>query len=121
MVRDIQFDSAFTFVYSTREGTEASKMEDQIDPETKKKRIITLNDIQNKISLAKNKEFIDTVQTVLVEGESKTDPNMFTGRTRTNKLVHFPSDSNLVGKLIKVKITEAQPWSLMAEIETSIS
>ncbi len=120
MVRDIQFDSAFTFVYSTREGTEASKMEDQIDPETKKKRIMTLNDIQNEISLAKNKKLIDTVQTVLVEGESKTDPNMFTGRTRTNKLVHFPSAFNLVGKLVKVKITEAQPWSLMGEVKTSI-
>lgn len=72
-----------------------------------------LNEIQNKISLEKNQELLGTKQIVLVEGSSKTDPNTYTARTRTNKIVHFSSPKKLLGKLIALEIVEAKPWTLL--------
>lgn len=118
MVEQMRFDSAFTFVYSPRKGTKAAEMENQVPPDVKKQRITKLNEVQNKISLEENEKLLGTVEGILVEGQSKNDPEMYTGRTRTNKIVHFASgepEENLVGKLIKVKITGAKPWNLTGE------
>ncbi len=121
LVNTRRFDAAFTFIYSTRKGTKAAAMEGQIDPEIKKKRIMMLNERQNRISLETNQRLIGTRQSVLVEGTSKTDPQMFTGRTRTNKLVHFPADNDVLGKIIEVAITEAGAWSLKGAYRQIIS
>ena len=87
-------------------------MADQVDLEIKKERIKKLNKIQGKISLDKNRQLLGTKQEILVEVRSKTNPDMITGRTRTNKIVHFSSEENLLGKLIDVEIIEAKSWTL---------
>ncbi len=116
MVRRIRFDAAFTFVYSPRKGTRAACMEDQLAPEVKKERIVALNNLQNRISLEKNEKLVGSTREVLVEGRSKTDPEMYTGRTRTNKIVHFCSNEELTGKLVKITITKAGPWTLTGQL-----
>lgn len=116
IIRNVRFDAAFTFVYSPRKGTRASHMEDQLSHETKKARIVELNRLQNQISLEKNAELVGSSREVLVEGRSKTDPQVYTGRTRTNKIVHFPSPEELTGALVQVEIKEAKPWTLSGEL-----
>jgi len=112
LIQKVQFDAAYVFIYSPRKGTKATAMADQVDLEIKKERIKKLNKIQGKISLDKNRQLLGTKQEILVEERSKTNPDMITGRTRTNKIVHFSSEENLLGKLIDVEIIEAKSWTL---------
>lgn len=117
IVEKVRFDAAYTFIYSPRKGTPAASMECQIKDEIKKERLHRLMEIQNKISLEKNIKLVDSNVEVLVEGYSKTDSNRLTGRTRTNKIVNFPGEEKLIGKVINVKIVKAQTWNLIGEIE----
>lgn len=110
-----EFDSSFTFLYSPRSGTPAAKWP-QVPEEDKKERFQRLLDLQNQISLAKNRQLLGQVEEVLVEGASKTNPDRLTGRTRGNKVVVFDGDESLIGQLVQVKITEAQTWSLIGEL-----
>ena len=112
LVRQVQFDSAFTFVYSKRAGTPAARMEDPVSLEEKKERLQRLNDVLSQISRGINDKLQDTVVEVLVEGPSKTNEAMLSGRTTTNKTVIFAGDPSLIGKFVKVTITEAQTWVL---------
>ena len=112
LIREVKFDAAFTFIYSKRSGTPAATFPDQIDDETKHRRIEELIKVQDEISLEKNLALKDKIFDILVEGESKTDKNIFTGRTRTNKLVLFKHGNEKPGDLIKVKITQPQTWLL---------
>ncbi|MBM7854148.1 tRNA-2-methylthio-N6-dimethylallyladenosine synthase [Desulfohalotomaculum tongense] len=105
IVKKVRYDSAFTFVYNKRKGTPAAKLEDQVPEEIKTERIQELIALQNKISLEKNKELEGNVEAVLVEGPTKNDVNRLGGRTRTNKLVIFTGGSDLIGKIVPVKIT----------------
>ena len=109
-LEEVQFDMAFTFIYSKRTGTPAANFENQVDEKLKHSRLDALMKLQNKISLEKNLPYADKVVEVLVEGASKTDKNIFTGRTRQNKLVLFPHGSENVGDIINVKITQVQTW-----------
>ena len=86
-------------------------------PENIKRRIVLLNEIQNKISMEINKLLLGTEQQILVEGKSKTDPSVFTGRTRTNKIVHLSADKNLIGKFVNVEITETKSWTLAGNLK----
>jgi tRNA-2-methylthio-N6-dimethylallyladenosine synthase len=113
MVKKVRFDSAYTFIYSPRKGTPAAKMEEQIEYEEKRKRLLRLNEVQNKIGLEINEELVGSKLEVLVEGFSKTDKNKLSGRTRTNKIVIFEGNEDLVGKFIDVKIEKAQTWNLI--------
>lgn len=116
LVREVEFDSAFTFVFSPREGTPAAAMED-LTPETvKKERLYRLIDLQNEISRKRNALLQGQVVEVLVESESRNNPELLFGRTRSNKTVNFPGDKKLIGQLINVKITETRTWSLNGEI-----
>ncbi|MBQ7476957.1 MAG: tRNA (N6-isopentenyl adenosine(37)-C2)-methylthiotransferase MiaB [Selenomonadaceae bacterium] len=117
-LREVQFDMAFTFIYSERSGTPAANFEGKVDDETKHRRLNELMAVQNKISLEKNLQLEGTTVEVLVEGASKTDKNIFTGRTRTNKAVLFPHESERVGDLVHVKINQAQTWILKGNLET---
>lgn len=108
-----RFDNAFIFTYSPRRGTKAAALEDQEPRIEKEKRLERLTKIQHSISLELNRPLTDSVIEVLVEGRSKSNPEMQTGRTRTNKLVHFPSQEELTGKMVRVKITEARTWNLI--------
>ena len=111
-IKAVQFDAAFTFIYSKRSGTPAATFENQIDDETKHRRLEELMKVQNEISLAKNLALKDSVVEVLVEGASKTDKNIFTGRTRTNKLILFEHGNEQPGELVNVKINQVQTWLL---------
>lgn len=116
-IREVQFDAAFTFIYSKRSGTPAASFPAQVDDETKHRRLDALMKVQNEISLAKNRALEGTVVEVLVEGASKTDDKIFTGRTRSNKLVLFAHGEERAGDLIDVKITQAQTWLLKGEVD----
>jgi len=116
LVRRCRFDMAFTFSYSTRPGTAAEKMEDKVESEVKNERLQRLMKVQNEISKEKNEKLIDEVVEVLVEGESKNNPDTFSGYTDTNKLVIIPARPGLQGKIVPVKITEAGSWTLYGEL-----
>lgn len=112
VIKMAEFDSAFTFLYSIREGTPAANMENQIPEDMKHKRLKMLLDVLNPISHDRNLQLLNTVQEVLVEETSKTDSTVLSGRTRTSKLVHFKGDMDLIGKLVKVKIDNTKTWTL---------
>jgi tRNA-2-methylthio-N6-dimethylallyladenosine synthase len=116
LVRKVRYDLAFTFIYSPREGTPAAEMQDDVPMEVKKVRLQRLNHLLNEISLENNNEYIGKTIEVLVEGESKNNPDMLAGRTRGNKLVHFKGSKDLYGKLINIQVTDAQTWLLKGEI-----
>lgn len=112
LIQKVKFDSAFTFVYSKRTGTPAARMEDPVSLEEKKERLQRLNDALSDISRDINDKLQDTVVEVLVEGPSKTNEAMLSGRTTTNKTVIFAGEPSLIGQIVSVKITEAQTWIL---------
>lgn len=115
LVRQVRYDSAFTFVYNIRTGTPAAKME-QIAEEIKSSRIQRLVELQSRISLENNKQDEGKILEVLVEGETKTNPDKLAGRTRTNKLVVFSGDVSLTGGLVSVKINTGRPNLLEGEL-----
>lgn len=116
MVEEVRFDSAFTFIYSSRTGTPAAKMEDQIAEEIKKERLARLMELQNEISLEINRDLLNQEVEVLVEGESKNNSEVFCGRDRKNKLVLFPKRKDIIGKVIRVRITDVKSFNLYGEI-----
>ncbi|WP_339063132.1 tRNA (N6-isopentenyl adenosine(37)-C2)-methylthiotransferase MiaB [Tepidibacillus marianensis] len=116
LVAEVEFDAAYTFIYSPREGTPAAEMKDDITEKIKKERLQQLMNLQNEISLNKNLKLKNEVIEVLVEGESKSNPEILSGRTRTNKLVNFKGDISLVGQFVQVRITEPQTWTLKGEL-----
>ncbi|NLY55738.1 MAG: tRNA (N6-isopentenyl adenosine(37)-C2)-methylthiotransferase MiaB [Firmicutes bacterium] len=118
VVKEVQYDSAFTFVYSPRVGTPAAKMQDQVPEEVKRERIMHLVEVQKEISTKANQDYVGRIVEVLVEGPSKTDAQVLASRTRTNKLVHFTGPTDLIGNLVEVKIIEATPWTLYGEVVT---
>ena len=113
VVEKVRYDSAFTFIYSKRKGTPAAEMEDQIEDDVKHERFKRVLDKVNEIVKEINDSYKDKVVEVLVEGKSKTDENVLSGRTRQNKLVNFTGGSeDLTGKLVKVKIVDPKAFSL---------
>ncbi|CAM2887505.1 tRNA (N6-isopentenyl adenosine(37)-C2)-methylthiotransferase MiaB [Paenibacillus sediminis] len=116
LVREVGFDSAFTFIYSPREGTPAAVMEDNVPMEVKKERLQRLNNTINEYSRTSNDKLKGQIVEVLVEGESKNNTNVLAGRTRTNKLVHFEGSKDLIGKFVHVKITDPMTWYIKGEI-----
>ena len=111
-----RFDSAYTFLYSKRTGTPAAKNPEQVPEEVMKQRFDKLLEVQNRISKELNDELPGKEVEVLVEGLSKNSTETYTGRTRTNKIVNFHGNKDMVGKLVKVKVEKAQTWSLEGRI-----
>jgi tRNA-2-methylthio-N6-dimethylallyladenosine synthase len=115
MVKDVRFDGAFTFVYSRRKGTKADLMTDQIDEEIKKQRIIQLVDLQNSINREKSLTYTGkTVEVLCEDYDSKKD--VYLGRDEYNRMIYFPSKTNIIGKFVMVKITETGGISLYGEL-----
>ncbi|OPJ57172.1 tRNA (N6-isopentenyl adenosine(37)-C2)-methylthiotransferase MiaB [Alkalithermobacter paradoxus] len=112
VVQKVEYDSAFTFIYSVRQGTPAAQMDNQVPDEVKQERFNRLLDVLNPISNKINSGYKDKVVEVLVEGESKTNKDKLMGRTRQNKLVNFEGSKDLIGKLVNVKITDPKTFSL---------
>ncbi|WP_127531711.1 tRNA (N6-isopentenyl adenosine(37)-C2)-methylthiotransferase MiaB [Paenibacillus kobensis] len=115
LVREVGFYMAYTFIYSPREGTPAADMEDNVPLEVKKARLARLNKLLAELSRQSNELMRGQVLEVLVEGESKNNSAVLSGRTRTNKLVHFEGPKEWIGQLIHVRVTEPQTWYIRAE------
>ena len=116
IVKEVEYDSAFTFIYSIRKGTPAEKFEDQIEESEKHRRFDLLVSAVNEISEKKNKAYQDRVEKVLVDGVSKNDKSTLTGRTDGFKLVNFAGKKELIGSIVDVKITDAKTFSLFGEV-----
>ncbi len=110
-VEEVGFDSAFTFIYSPRAGTEAASMADQIPEDVKHERIERLVDVVQRTAAARNAERVGRVEEVLVEGVSRTDHQLLRGRTRRNTTVNF-SGTAAPGELVNVRIDEASSMTL---------
>ena len=117
LVKEVEYDSAFTFLYSKRRGTPAADYEDQVPEEVKHERFNRLVDTLNEISLRKNAAYIGKTVQVLVDGASKKDPGTLSGRTDGFKLVDFRGDESLVGKTVSVEITEGKTFSLKGRLK----
>jgi len=115
VVNKVNFEQIFMFIYSRRKGTPADRMEKQIPEDIKHKRFNRLKDLFERKVEENNKKYIGTVHKILVEGTSKNNENMLTGRTNSNKVVVFEGDKNLIGKVINIKITSEHKWYLKGE------
>jgi tRNA-2-methylthio-N6-dimethylallyladenosine synthase len=111
VVEEVRYDSAFTFVFSPRRGTEAADMPDQVPDEVKRDRIERLVEVVQRIAAERNRERIGRVEEVLVEGPSRTDPALLRGRTRRNTTVNFHG-SAAAGELVGVRIEDATSTTL---------
>lgn len=120
LYRRVRFDRAFTFMYSKRTGTPAANMEGQVPEEVKKERHQQLLELQEQINQEKNKQLEGQTMEVLVDGPSKTNSDLLSGRTRTNKIVIFSGSENLTGKLVNVMINKAKSWTLFGEVVNKI-
>jgi tRNA-2-methylthio-N6-dimethylallyladenosine synthase len=116
LVKEVEYDSAFTFIYSPREGTPAAGMEDDVPMEVKKQRLYQLNEVLAEIARRKNDDMFGHVVEVLVEGVSRKQSKVLAGRTRTNKLVHFEGSTDLIGTLVHVKVTETKTFFIKGEV-----
>ncbi|MBN2558007.1 MAG: tRNA (N6-isopentenyl adenosine(37)-C2)-methylthiotransferase MiaB [Clostridia bacterium] len=112
----VRFDFAFTFIYSRRKGTPAAEMPGEVPDGIKHDRFDRMLGVQNRITLERNKASIGTVETVLVEGTSRTDPSMMTGRTGSNKIVNFRTGGTKAGGFAEILITDARTWHLEGEL-----
>lgn len=116
LVREVEYDSAFTFIYSPRVGTPAAKYDNQIPENIKHERFDRLVEEVNRCSAKKNSEYLGKIVTVLVDGPSKNDTGAWSGRTDTFKLVNFTSEEPLTeGQMVSVRITETKTFSLDGE------
>ncbi len=114
-MRRIEYDSAFIFKYSTREGTAAAKLKDDVPPEKKRERNRILLELQEEISLRKNRALIGEEVEVLVEGPSKRNPQKMTGRTRQNRIAVFGCRREPIGRIMTLKVMEATALTLLCE------
>ena len=112
VVNICKFDSAFTFIYSPREGTPASKMKDNVSLEEKENRLYKLNELINKYSLEANQRYLNKIVKVLILGVNEKDKDKIYGYTDTMKLVNVVGDKDLIGQIVDVKITDAKSFSL---------
>lgn len=116
VVRKVNFEQIFMFIYSVREGTVAEKME-QVPEDKKHERFEKLKELYESRVDENNEKYLNTVQKLLIEGTSKNNNDMFEGRTDTNKVVIFkPNKENKIGDIVTVKILEAHKWYLKGEI-----
>ena len=117
LVKEAKFEGAFTFIYSRREGTPAAKMADSVSEEEKHDRLNRLIELTNEGYLKGHQRFVGEVVEVLVDGVSKNGEGMMCGYSSHNKLTHFKSeDKSLIGKIVKVKVTEAKTWFMIGEL-----
>jgi tRNA-2-methylthio-N6-dimethylallyladenosine synthase len=112
LIKQADFDQAFSFKYSPRPQTRAATMPDQVPEEIKAERLARLQSRQEELTLKAHLRLVGQVREVLVEGASKRSPEQLSGRLRTNQVVNFTGPAHLVGHLARVELTEAHPHSL---------
>ena len=119
VVRQINFEQIFMFIYSKRDGTVSAEREDQVPEEVKHVRFNKLKELYESRVDENNEKYLNTTQKLLIEGKSKNNEKMLEGRTSTNKVVIFePHQEKKPGDIVSVKITEAHKWYLKGEIIT---
>ncbi|MDO5110857.1 MAG: tRNA (N6-isopentenyl adenosine(37)-C2)-methylthiotransferase MiaB [Clostridia bacterium] len=118
LMREVDYAAAYTFMYSKRKGTKAAAMPEQVEEETKKRRLQELNALQAELLQKGNARFIGTRGTALVEGCDHRSASMAYGRLGNNKMVYFPGDESLVGQMVDVIVTQTQTNSLIGRIAT---
>ena len=116
VVRKVGFEQVFMFIYSRRKGTPGDKMENQISEDIKHKRFDRLKELVESQIAENNKQYLNTIQEVLVEGPSKSDETMLTGRTKANKVVVFNGTEDMINTIQKVKLTEDHMWYYKGEV-----
>ena len=116
VVEKVKFEQVYMFIYSRRVGTPGDKMENQVPDEIKHKRFNRLKELVESQIEENNQKYIETIQKVLVEGESKNNKELLTGRTDSNKVVIFEGDKSLIGQMIDLKITSEHMWYLKGSI-----
>lgn len=117
LIHDIGFDNSFSFIYSPRPGTPAASLADDVPMQVKKERLAIL---QNRILLNTQRisqSMVGTLQTILVTGPSRKDPQKLSGRTENNRVVNFTGNPDLIGRLTTLRITESLPNSLRGEVD----
>ena len=118
VVNEVGFENAFMFMYSKRSGTPAATMEEQVNEQVKSERLQQLMRLQNYKAKEESQKYLGKTVKVLVEGPSRKNPEMLTGRTSTHKIVLFKSDrTDLKGKFVHTRIYEAKTWTLYGELE----
>ena len=117
VVSKVNFEQVYMFIYSRRVGTPGDKMENQVPENIKHKRFDKLKQLVESQIAERNKEYVGTVQKILIEGRSKTNNNMLTGRTDSNKVVILEGNDNLIGKMIEIKVISEHMWYLKGEIK----
>ena len=118
VVNEVGFENAFMFMYSKRSGTPAATMEEQVDEQVKSERLQQLMRLQNYKAKEESQKYLGKTVKVLVEGPSRKNPEMLTGRTSTHKIVLFKSPgTDLKGKFVHTRIYEAKTWTLYGELE----
>lgn len=117
VLRRVQYDMAYTFIYSPRTGTPAAAMEDQIPQDEKSRRLQRLMDVQNVYSLQRNQAMEHHTYEVIVEGPTKNDENHWFGRTRGNKMIIWENDGSVaIGDTISVAVDKGQTWVLKGHV-----
>jgi tRNA-2-methylthio-N6-dimethylallyladenosine synthase len=123
VVDEAQYDAAYTFVFSPRPGTPAADMTDDfVAPDVAQDRMRRLVEVVERHALRRHEARVGRVEEVLVDGPSKKDPAVMSGRTRQNKLVHFaaPDGAGMAGALVDVRITHAAPHWLRGDFVRAI-
>ena len=116
VVRKVKFEQVYMFIYSRRVGTPGDRMPNQIPEDVKHKRFNKLKELVESQIEENNQKYVGTIQKVLVEGTSKTNENMLTGRTDSNKVVIFEGDKSLINKIINLKIVSEHMWYLKGNL-----
>jgi tRNA-2-methylthio-N6-dimethylallyladenosine synthase len=112
LLREVEFDQVYSFVYSPRPGTSASLENDAIPPPEKQARLAELQVLQQEIQAVRNRGLVGSVVEVLVDGASRLGKGQLKGRTRTNRVVNFTGSGDWMGRFVRVEITSACPNSL---------
>ncbi|MNM60997.1 (Dimethylallyl)adenosine tRNA methylthiotransferase MiaB [compost metagenome] len=116
LIEDVGFDQSFSFIYSRRPGTPAADLEDTLSDADKHARLSRLQARISEHAAGISERMVGTVQTVLVEGPSRKDPNQLTGKTENMRSVNFAGHPRLIGQFVDVVITEALSNSLRARV-----
>jgi len=116
VVQQVKFDNSFMFMYSIRTGTKAAEMSNQIDDEVKKERLQRLIAVQNEIAKENSKDYMGKTLRVLVEGPSKKNDAVMSGRTSTNKIVLFEGSKELEGQFVDVEIYDTKTWTIYGKL-----
>ncbi len=117
VVKEVKFEQVYMFIYSRRVGTPGDRMENQVPDEVKHERFEKLKQLVEKQIEERNKQYVGTIQKVLVEGKSKNNDQMLTGRTDSNKVVVLEGPENLIGKIEDLKIVSEHMWYLKGQLK----